>query len=283
MGKKVLILGHTGKMGIALVEAFSSGYEVTGKNSKDFNAQDSKKVVDLIEENSADIVINAVAKLGIDRCETEPEKAFRINALFPKLLAELSNEKEFLLVHFSTDAVFNDEKKNFYTEKDLPKPLNAYGLTKYNGDCFIQSIAEKYYIFRISILFGGAVKNSQFVEKMLERVRAGGGVLKISNDITLSPTYSRDVAAEARRIVEAQLPYGLYHLANEGKATLYELMKEITSGLGIDSRIEKASHKDFQSIGVKNTYTPIRSDKITSLRPWREAVREYCRNLKDKA
>lgn len=281
MNKRVLLLGSTGKMGSALKNIFEGEYSVIGKNSKDFDATNSEQVHNLIEENQPNIVINTVALLGIDSCEKEPEKAFKLNTLYPKFLAELSNELRFLFIHFSTDAVFNDEKRDFYTESDCPRPLNIYGLTKYGGDCFIQTIAKSYYIFRVSILFGETTKNTQFVEKMLQKIKEGHRVLKISNDIVSSPTYSKDVAKEGRRIIESEYSFGIYHIVNKGKATLYELMKEIVKNLDLDVKVEKASYKDFPFLGVKNAYTPLKSEKIPPLRPWQEAVKEYCSCTKE--
>ena len=279
MAKKIMLLGHTGKMGTALMEVFANGYTVVGLNSKDFNAIEPESVRDALKKHKPDILINTAAFLGIDPCEKEPERAFRMNALYPKSLSELSAEMGLLLVHFSTDAVFNDSKGDFYTEEDIPSPLNVYGATKYAGDCFIQAIAGHFYILRVSVLFGKTPKDNQFVEKMLQKVREGKKTIKVSGDIISSPTYSKDVAVEIKRIVEASMPYGTYHMANEGKASLYELIKEITETLGLEVKIEKASYKDFPYIGIKNTNTPLRSVKINPLRPWKEAVREYCKEI----
>jgi len=277
----ILLLGSTGKMGTAIEGVFEDGYSITGKNTSNFDALKFEQVRNLIEENNPDIVINTVAFLGIDPCEEDPHMALTLNTLYPKLLAELSNEKRFLLVHFSTDAVFdNNEKGNLYSESALPRPVNIYGFTKYGGDCFIQAIAKEYYIFRISVLFGEAVKHIQFVEKMLLKIKEGSKSLKISDDIISSPTYSKDIAREVRRIIEASYPYGLYHIASGEKASLFELMKEIVENLNLDVRIEKASYKDFPFVGTKNTCTPIRSEKVNSLRPWREALKEYCTTIK---
>lgn len=282
MPKRILLLGSTGKMGTALREVFMPDYLIIGKHRKDFDALSFSQVRQLIEENKPDIVINTVAFIGIDSCEKEPEKAFRLNTLYPKFLAELSKEKKLLFIHFSTDAVFNDKKNDFYTESDTPCPLNIYGFTKYGGDCFVQTIAQRYYIFRISVLFGETGKNTQFVEKMLQKIREGQNVIKVSADIFSSPTYSKDVAKEVRRIIEAKYPFGTYHVANQGKASLYELMKEIVENLGLPVRVEKASYKDFLYVGMKNTCTPLKSEKISFLRPWQEAVKEYCFCIKDK-
>ena len=277
--KKVLLLGHTGKMGIALNEALKEDYEVIGKNSNDFNASNFDEVKGMVKEINPDILINTVAFLGIDPCENDPVKALTLNTLYPKLLAELSRDMGFLLIHFSTDAVFNDEKKGLRVESDTPKPLNIYGLTKYGGDCFIQAIAKKYYIFRIPLLFGRSKKNSQFVEKMLQKIKEGSKTIRIVDDVMSSPTYSKDVAEEAKKIVENALPYGLYHVVNEGKAALFEVMQEIVKNLNLDVKVEKASYKDFPYIGIKNINTPTTSEKIKPLRPWKEAIKDYTDNL----
>jgi len=282
MRKKILLLGSTGKMGIALADVLSDKYEVIGKNSCDFDANDFKAVRKLINENKPEILINTVAFLGIDPCEKEPQKALQLNTLLPKFLATLSNEHKFLLIHFSTDAVFNDRKGDFYVESDYPAPLNIYGFTKFGGDCFVQAIAERYYIFRISVLFGETKKDTQFVEKMLNKALHGEQVLRVSHDIISSPTYSRDAAAQVKSILDKGSKFGIYHLANQGRASLYDLIKEIVEVLGLDVKVQPASYRDFPYLGTKNTCTPLKSEKLESLRPWKEAVKEYCQRIREK-
>jgi dTDP-4-dehydrorhamnose reductase len=278
---KLLLLGSTGKMGTALKEVFRRSYDLIGKNSQDFDAVDFKQVARLINDHKPDIVINAVALLGIDPCEKEPERALRLNTLYPKFLAERSKDSGFLLIHFSTDAVFSDKQDGFCKEGDSPRPLNIYGLTKYGGDCFVQNIAKKYYIFRLPVLFGETAKETQFVEKMLKKIRQGEKSLRISADIISSPTYSKDAAREVKRIIERKCAYGLYHICNAGKASLYDLIKEIIRNLDLDVVVKKCSHRDFPCVGVKNTCTPLKSQKSGPLRPWKEAVKEYCSHVKE--
>lgn len=268
-------------MGLALNEILKEDYTVIGRNSKDFDAANFDEVEKMVREVKPDILINAVAFLGIDPCEKDPIKALTLNTLYPKLLAELSKEMGFLLVHFSTDAVFNDDKEDLYVESDTPKPLNVYGFTKYGGDCFTQSIAHKYYIFRLPLLFGKSIKNNQFVEKMLLRIKEGNKVIRVADDIVSAPTYSLDIAKEIKRIVESSLPNGIYHVVNEGKATLFEVMSEIVNNLGLDIKVEKASYKDFPYVGIKNTNTPMTSEKIKPLRPWKQAIKDYTKDLNE--
>ena len=120
-------------MGLAINEIFSEDYILNGKNSQDFDASSFDQVTELIKSSEPDIVINTVAFLGIDPCEKSPEKALQLNALYPKLLAELSNKFGFLLIHFSTDAVFCDREEDSYVESDPAKPLNYSQQRSYTG------------------------------------------------------------------------------------------------------------------------------------------------------
>lgn len=279
MKNRILLLGNTGKMGTALTKVLEHDFNVIGKNSKDFDANDFQQVRFLIEQVNPNIVINTVAYLGIDPCEENPEKAIKLNTHLPKFLAQLSNKHDFIFVHFSTDAVFKDTTNDFYTEKDCPHPQNIYGLTKYGGDCFIKAISNKYYIFRIPVLFGESLKNAQFVEKMLQKIMDGEKVLSVSSDIISSPSYSLDIARKVKQIIDLKLTFGLYHIANEGIASLHNVIEEIVINCNFDVEIKKASYKDFPHIGVKNTCTMIKSCKIDSLRNWREAIKEYCETI----
>jgi dTDP-4-dehydrorhamnose reductase len=276
---KILVLGSAGKVGTAVQRVFSGEHLVVGKSREDFDAADLEQVSRLVREDRYDLVVNAVAFVGIDPCEREPARAFAVNALFPGRLAELSTELGFTLVHFSTDAVFSGKSSGAYLEEDCPRPINIYGLTKHAGDCLVQAAAARHYLIRLSVLFGESPKGGQFVEKMLDRVRQGQRRLDISADIVCSPSHSGDVAARLRQLVAEAAPFGLYHVANDGQASLYELMREIVSELRLDVDLRPASHRDFPSVGRKNTWSVLRSQKIPPLRPWREALREYCASL----
>ncbi|MFC1686789.1 SDR family oxidoreductase [Nanoarchaeota archaeon] len=271
---KILLLGYTGKMGIALNKILKEDYEIICKNSQDFDASNFEQVKKMVKELQPDILINTVAFHGIDPCEKEPEKALAINTLHTKLLAELSNEMNFLLVHFSTDAIFNNQKDKSYVESDTPKPINLYGFTKYGADCFIQAIAKKYYIVRYSLLFGENPRNNQLIEKMTQKIKEGEEI-GMADDITCSPSYSIDIAKEVKRMLKSSLPYGIYHIVNEGKATLYEIMVEVSKNLKVDTSIKKASFRDFNHLAMKNTDTLLTSEKINALRPWKEAIKDY--------
>ena len=274
--KRALVLGHTGKMGTALCEVLPLKYEVVGVNRNDFDANDWSSVETIVRSVRPRIVFNTVAFLGIDACEEDPDSAFRLNSLFPADLSDLSNQMRFVLVHFSTDAVFDDQKQSAYVESDRPNPINLYGLSKYAGDRLVASIAKNYVILRVPILFGPSNKSQQFVEAMIGRVQRGERLLRIASDIVSSPSYSIDVATEALNIVESNAESGTYHIANQGVAPLNELITEFMTHLDSSCEIEAASYRDFQHVGRKNRYTPLTTTRRKPLRSWQAAVRAYC-------
>lgn len=278
-GKRILLLGGTGKLGRAFAKELSPADEVITHNSRTFDAGNFDQVRAIVRESRPDIVLNTVAFLGIDPCEREPEKALRINSLYPRVLAECAAVQGFILAHVSTDAVFPDRAEGAYGESDVPAPVNIYGLTKYGGDCFVRDLAPRSYIFRISLLVGQSDREDQFVERMLGRIRRGEKTLRIADDIVISPSYAPDVAAVAVRLMNERAPFGIYHLANSGVTSLYGVMKHIVEKLRRDVHVEPGSHRDFPAVGKKNTRTPILSEKIPSLRPWEDALDEYCRLL----
>lgn len=273
---KVLLFGSNGKMGTAVKTVFRNEYEIVEKNSNNFDAADLLKVEEIIKYERPDILINAVAYMGIDNCENNYEIALKINTIYPQKLAFLSNKYNFLLVHFSTESVYNDTSGDYFNENDLALPLNLYGLTKFGGDCFISNISKCYYIFRLPVLFGPSNKKEQFVEKMICKMIENNATIKVASDVISTPSYSLDVAKKIMDIIESKMEYGLYIVANDGKASLFDLINEIRRIMGYQTVIEEVSCSYFPTSGVKNKNTPIKSKKISAMRSWKSAVLEYC-------
>ena len=279
--KIILLLGGSGKMGNALKDILQDSYKVIAPTSSILDVREINEVKKFIKNINPDIVINTVAFLGIDPCEMNPEKAFQLNTIFPWELAKFSNEFNFLLIHFSTDAVFTDinTNKDAYSESDIPSPNNIYGMTKLGGDIKVKQTASRYYLIRIAVLFGLSEKSNQFVEKMLSMIQNGSEEISVSNDIICTPCYNKDVALEVRNIFENKYDYGLYHVVNKGKASLYELMVEILSSLNIGIKTKPVSYKTFPCIGTKNLRTQLKTERLTPMRDWKHAVKEYCKSL----
>jgi dTDP-4-dehydrorhamnose reductase len=274
----MLVLGHRGKLGLALVRAFGQRFQVEGRSlSQGFDAGDFSQVRQLLEAVRPQVVANAVACTGLDACEADSAKAFQLNAHLPRYLARCSRELGFLLLHFSSDAVFDGTREaGFYSEDDPPAPVNVYGASKLEGDVWAAAETERHYVFRLSVLAGECQGPGQFLEKMIARARSGQ-TLQVSNDIFCSPSYVRDVAEAVRAAVDSGLPFGLYHTANTGCASLWELVDAAVRELGLEAPVLPVSHETFPSRARKALYTPLTSVKQAPLRPWREAIRDYCR------
>jgi dTDP-4-dehydrorhamnose reductase len=248
---------------------------VTGLSSADLDARDFDAVEARVRAEAPDVVVNAVAMLGIDACEKDVEAAFRLNAYLPRLLARLMAESGGILVHFSTETVFSGRLGRALTEDDEPDPVNVYGHSKYMGDLLVRDALDRHYLFRLPVLFGPSPRRNQLLERMLDRARAGESVLRLAADIVTSPTYSLDIAARVRRALDEGWDFGLYHLANAGQASLHDLVAEALRLAGLPTRVEPASWRDFPSLAPKNTVTPLVSAKCSPPRPWREALAEY--------
>ncbi|MBF0143361.1 MAG: NAD(P)-dependent oxidoreductase [Magnetococcales bacterium] len=281
MGKKILLLGHTGKLGGALRSALADRWEVIGRNSRDGDASEATALAAMVDAVAPDWILNTIAFMGLDACERDPHRAFRVNALLPRELALLAARKGIGLIHFSTEAVFADSPGPPWTEEDCPRPLNMYGITKLGGERLVATLAPQAIIIRLPLLFGPGGRGGQFVEKMAARL-ARGESLRIADDIVTSPSYTPDLAAAVKLMLEGTTAPGLYHLANAGEASLHELVVALAAGLGFDTtRIDRARNSDFPGVGRKMLHTPMASNRWPLLRPWRQALLDYCRLLKE--
>ena len=274
-GRRLFLLGR-GKLGTALHSVFKErGWQITNPGRSDFDFSDFPALLAALSSAQPDVILNAAAMAGIDQCESLADQAFHLNALLPRELARFAESKGALVVHFSTEAVFSGRKRDYYTEDDTPDPINIYGLSKLAGDHCVKENCGRYYIFRLPILFGSSPKSGQFLEKMLAKARSGAGQLSIAADIITTPSFSCDVAEQVAQMVSEKAAFGLYHLANSGQASLYDLVREACFMLGLSTEVCVASHRDFPGVGRKNNFTPLRSAKIPALRPWQAALREY--------
>ena len=278
MTPKILLFGCSGKVGTALSEVLTTGFDVVGVNSQDLDVRNLPAVDLLLEHHKPALVINTVAMLGLDICETEPTRAAKINTLFPLRLAERSNDLGYKLVHFSTESVFSGKDSGLFTETDTANPLNQYGFTKYMSELAVRQNAPESLIFRLPVMFGPSTKRNQLLEKMIDRARGGAAELRIATDIVTTPTYSVDVATTINKALRDGLAPGLYHIANVGKASLYDLISATVALLGLPTQVHPASHADFPSPVPKALYTPLAQTVLPPLRPWREALTAYCRD-----
>jgi len=273
---KILLIGASGCFGTELTWACKmKNIKLKYFSSKKLdilNFTKLKKKINLIKPN---IIVNSSAMVGINQCEVEYEKAFKINSIGALNLAKICKINNIILVQTSTHAVFDGTKNNSYNERDIPNPNNVYSGTKYLSEVFVKSICKKYYIIRFPTLFGNRRnKLLGFVDKVIIALKQNK-TLKIANDKIDAPTYAKDAANCLLEILLKKKTYGEYHLANSENTSYYEFVKYIKKILNSKSKIIPVKDSYFPSLGFKPLKTSIKSIKLKKMRSWKIAIKDY--------
>ena len=273
---RILLFGSTGMLGTAVeLICKHSGIDYIGLDHSSIDITDFKAAQKLIDRYSPDVVINSVAIIGINICESNPIQAFNVNSFAVYHMARYCALKKIIFVQPSSHAVFDGLKNGYYTEEDLPAPLNIYSSSKYLAEILTINLCKRYYVVRFPTMFGvRRNKNLGFVDKVIEKVRKGEE-LKIADDKIDSMTYALDVAGQLITMLKRQMPYGVYHLANTGIVSYYDFVKKLIDLLGVDARLIRAKDSDFPALGYKPLKTAMRSIKLEPMRSWEDALSEY--------
>ncbi|HHV23063.1 MAG: dTDP-4-dehydrorhamnose reductase [Methanosarcina sp.] len=259
---KTLIIGASGMLGSDLCKVFPDAVKLA---HQDLDITDRKQVIESILKIKPDVVINAAAYTNVDGCEDNRELTFQVNGYGPGHIAEACSKVGAVLVHFSTDYVFDGSKKE-YVESDIPNPINVYGHSKLLGEKKIIENMDDYRIVRISWLFGIHGKN--FVETMLKLSREKDTV-RVVNDQFGKPTYTMDLATKIKEVIE--LEPGIYHITNDGVCSCYEFASSI-----IDNAIPCTS-EEFPRKAKRPKYSVLVNTKTELMRHWKEALEAYLR------
>jgi len=278
----VLIIGGNGQLGSDLELLLKdNGYSCTSVGSSDLDLTEKDFEKFFIDKNY-NIIINTSAYHNLELCEENKQLAFDINASPLYKLSHLANSLNSILIHFSTDYVFDGNTKSPYKETDQPNPLNIYGQTKLLGEKIVQQICKKYYVIRTSGLYGKHPcrgKGKNFVDLMLH-LSETNKTLKVVNDEKLSPTNTRSLSYQVERILDVKAPYGLYHAVSEGSCTWYEFANEIFRIKSIDINVNIAGPNDFPKKTPRPSYSSLKNYKLDKLGfnfmpTWQEGLVEY--------
>lgn len=226
--KEILVLGRQGQIAWELQVALATLGNVTMLGSQELDLTNPDRIGDKIRQIQPDIIVNAAAYTAVDKAETEPELCMSLNATAPRLLAELALESQALLVHYSTDYVFDGTKTSPYLETDLTNPLGVYGASKLAGEQAIIQVDCPHLILRTTWVYGDRGKN--FLLTIL-RLAAERSELKIVSDQIGAPTWSRSIAIATSQILAQCLDdrslRGLYHLSAAGQTSWHGFAGEI--------------------------------------------------------
>lgn len=280
---KVAIIGANGQLGNDIVEAFAAnGDEVCPLTHSDLEVTSQESVAYTLGEVRPGLVVNTAAMHHVESCEREPERAFAVNALGAKNLALVARDLGAVLMHVSTDYVFDGSKAEPYVEEDAPRPLNVYGITKLAGEHFVRCTTEKHFVVRTSGLFGKSPCRGKgslnFIDLMLKLARERGKV-RVVDDEVLTPTSTEEVARQIVVLSRSQC-YGVYHATAEGSCSWYEFAREIFRATDTQVSLEVASSAEFPAKVGRPKYSVLENHALkfrglNVLRPWRDGLREY--------
>ena len=273
---RVLLLGRNGQVGWELERMLASTTELTALDREQCDLRDPDQVVAATRAARPDVIVNAAAYTAVDRAETEAHESTVINARAPALLAAEARSLGALLVHYSTDYVFDGEKRAPYVEDDPANPMQVYGRTKREGELAIGAAGCRHIILRTSWVYAGRGKN--FLLAILNRARSGAA-LRVVNDQRGTPTWAHDVAALTASLLRLKdLPNGTFHAASAGETTWFDFAREILRRAGIPAAIEPISTADYGGPTPRPLYTVLdsrewsRSTGVPSIADWRDRL-----------
>lgn len=222
---KILLTGRNGQLGSEIYKSLYMHGQVYGFNSSELNLREPKKIVEIIQDIKPDIIINTAAYTAVDKAEVEALVANEINHIAPSVMAQEAEKINSILIHFSTDYVFDGYKSSAYTEFDQTNPLNVYGRTKLSGEISVSSMCSRHLILRTSWVHG--IHGHNFIKTILQQANEKESMSIIADQygIPTSAAFlagvTSDLATRAYTMQES-LRYGIYHLTALGSTSWYE-------------------------------------------------------------
>jgi dTDP-4-dehydrorhamnose reductase len=275
---KIAVIGANGQLGTDVCEVFSEQHEVIPLTHHDIEIADIDNVKKVLTEINPEAVICTAAAHNVPKCESEPDVAFRINGIGSLNLAKVSADLGFKLVQYSTDYVFDGRKMNPYVETDAVFPQSVYAVTKYCGEQFVQNYCSKFFVVRVSGIYGKIpcrAKGGNFISTMVKLSKEKPEV-RVVNDEILTPTPTRDIARNTMALIETEA-YDVYHMTCEGQVSWYEFARTIFDTLKLKTPLYEASVKDFPLVVKRPFYSVLENanlEKIglNQMPPWKDAL-----------
>ena len=280
----VLVTGASGQLGQAIKSIANQYLEIDFKfyNSSELNIIDLEQCESIFDKAQPDFCINAAAYTAVDKAESEPEKARLINVTGAENLAKICKQFHTVLLHISTDFIFDGTSTKPYTEVDIPNPTGVYGQTKLEGEKAIQAILEKYFIIRTSWVYSEFGTN--FMKTML-RLGNERDSLSVVNDQIGTPTNAVDLAKVLLKIITSchaefisASHYGIYNFSNEGKCSWYDFAKKIFEIHKIEIDLQAIPTSTYPTPAKRPGYSVLDKSKIkevfgVEVENWEESLK----------
>lgn len=273
---KVLVTGANGQLGYDVIkELQKQNIECFGATRKDFDIIDFKATENFIIKYMPDVVIHCAAYTAVDKAEDEPDLCYKVNTSATESIAEICKKINAKMLYVSTDYVFDGAKEGFYEVEDKPNPINIYGKTKLLGEEAVQKTLDRYFIVRISWVFGEHGNN--FVKTML-RLGAERKELNVVADQYGSPTYTADLAPLLVEMIKTE-KYGIYHATNEDVCSWAEFAEEIFKIAKMDVKVNRITTSEYPTKAKRPLNSRLSKEKIQKnfyiLPKWVDVLKRY--------
>ncbi|MDE7311083.1 MAG: dTDP-4-dehydrorhamnose reductase [Eubacterium sp.] len=278
--KKLLITGCNGQLGRALNREYEGEQvQIVNTDVPELDVTDQEAVMRLVRELKPDVIMNCGAMTAVDLCESEYEKAFRINALGPRNLSIAARETGAKLFQISTDYVFSGDADTPYVETDAPCPQSVYGSTKLAGERFAQDFAGRYFIIRTAWLYG---EGKNFVATML-RLSESNDKVRVVADQVGSPTSAAELA-KMMHLLEPTDNYGVFHGTCEGQCSWAEFAEEVFRQAGKHTAVEKITTEEFGAAAKRPAYSVLDNQMLRlttdfKMQQWQDALSVYLKEI----
>ncbi|MHA1377740.1 MAG: dTDP-4-dehydrorhamnose reductase [Candidatus Helarchaeota archaeon] len=281
---KIVVIGANGQLGSDICQILKEKHEIVELLQSDIEITDALSIQRALEPYKGDIIINTAAYHHLKQCEENPGIAFAVNAIGSRDLARWCLKNDSILIHISTDYVFDGKKKQPYIESDIAKPINTYGISKLAGEHYIEALLDKFIIIRVSGLYGInpciGKPGKNFVEMFINLIK-DKETLDFGGLEWLTPTSTKNVAEQLVKIIESN-EYGIFHSTNEGECSWFEFGQEIIKQIGAVTILthRKEEPKPDPSAIKRPKYSVLENKRLKDLGinimpHWKDALREY--------
>lgn len=281
---KILLTGSNGQLGYNLKKMFDSlEIEYIAIDYYELDITDDKAMKQFFDKNNNFThIINCAAYNDVDKAENETEQCFKVNDEALLIISRYAKKMEAIFVTYSTDFVFDGQKREPYREEDTPNPLSVYGKSKYEGENKVLEIHDKSFIIRTSWLFG--VGGNNFNKQVISWSKSRD-TLNIVDDQVSAPTYSLDLAEFSWKLIQTE-KYGLYHITNSGEASKYDQAKYVLEKIGWTGKLNRAKTEDFNLPAKRPGYSKLSSAKVENLLgekipAWQSGIDRFLLEMKE--
>lgn len=273
----ILVTGLGGQLGYDVCKVLKArGIEYIGTTRKELDVTDFEMADKFIKKVKPTAIIHCGAYTAVDKAEDETDKCYQVNVKGTENIARICKAQDIKLMYISTDYVFPGTGENIYEVDDETNPLGVYGKTKLEGENKVKELLDKYFIVRISWVFG--INGNNFVKTML-RIGKDKSEINVVSDQIGSPTYTADLAQLLCDMIETE-KYGIYHATNEGFCSWAEFAEEIFRVAGYNTKVNYITTEEYPTRAQRPKNSRLSKDKLEEngfnrLTNWKQALEKY--------